>query len=60
MQPKEKQMAKIQETIFVIKLSQLVKDRGDFHNTFTDLPATIEQVIQELVPADVVVEVEQA
>jgi hypothetical protein len=53
-------MAKIQETIFVIKLSQLVKDKGDFHNTFTDLPATIEQVIQELVPTDVVVEVEQA
>jgi hypothetical protein len=60
MQPKEKQMAKIQETIFVIKLSQLVRDRGGDGNTFADLPATIEQVIQELVPGDVVVEVEQA
>jgi hypothetical protein len=55
-----KQMAKIQETIFVIKLSQLVRDRGGDGNTFADLPATIEQVIQELVPGDVIVEVEQA
>jgi hypothetical protein len=53
-------MAKIQETIFVIKLSQLVRDRGGDGNTFSDLPATLEQVIQELVPSDVIVEVEQA
>lgn len=53
-------MAKIQETIFVVKLSQLVRDRGSDGNTFADLPTTIEQVIQELVPSDVIVEVEQA
>lgn len=53
-------MAKIQETIFVIKLSQLVRDRGGDGNTFSDLHTTLEQVIQELVPSDVVVEVEQA
>ncbi len=55
-------MAKIQETIFVVKLSQLVRDRGDNAEKtgFDDLPATIEQVVQELVASDVLVEVEQA
>ena len=55
-------MAKIQETILVVKLSQMVRDRGRVgeQNTFADLPSTIEQVIQELVPGDVIVEVEQA
>jgi hypothetical protein len=55
-------MAKIQETIFVVKLSQLVRDKGtDVEQTgFDDLPATLEQVIQELVASDVIVEVEQA
>lgn len=55
-------MARIEETIFVVKLSQLVKDRGDTvsKNNYDDLPATIEQVVQELVTSDVVVEVERA
>ena len=55
-------MAKIQETIFVVKLSQLVRDRGDDTEKtgFDDLPATIEQVVQELVAGDVLVEVEKA
>ncbi len=55
-------MAKIQETIFVVKLSQLVRDRGDDAKKtgFDDLPATIEQVVQELVAGDVIVEVERA
>ena len=55
-------MAKIQETIFIVKLSQLVKDRQthDVDTRFEDLPTTIEQVVQELVSADVIVEVEQA
>jgi hypothetical protein len=55
-------MAKIQETVFVVKLSQLVRDRGDIAEKtgFDDLPATIEQVVQELVASDVIVEVEQA
>lgn len=55
-------MAKIQETVFVVKLSQLVRDRGAIAEKtgFDDLPATIEQVVQELVASDVIVEVEQA
>ncbi len=54
-------MARIEETIFVIRLSQLVKDKGDAAEKtgFDDLPATIEQVVQELVASDVVVEVEK-
>lgn len=55
-------MARIEETIFVVKLSQLVKDRSDLAEKtgFDDLPATIEQVVQELVASDVLVEVERA
>jgi len=55
-------MAKIQETIFVIKLSQLVKEKSDkLANTgFDNLEETLEQVVQELVAKDVVVEVERA
>lgn len=54
-------MAKIEETIFVIKLSRLVRDNQSVaQNSFDDLPATIEQVVQELVTSDVVVEVESA
>lgn len=55
-------MAKIQETIFVVKLSQLVKDKGEAaeKNSFDQLPETIEQVVQELVSNDVIVEVERA
>lgn len=55
-------MAKIEETIFIVKLSQLVRDSGDRAEKtgFDDLPATIEQVVQELVASDVVVEVERA
>ena len=55
-------MARIEETVFVVKLSQLVKDKGDIAEKtgFDDLPATIEQVVQELVASDVVVEVEKA
>jgi len=55
-------MAKIVETIFVIKLSQLVRDKGEQTNQkdFYELPATIEQVVQELVSDDVIVEVEVA
>jgi hypothetical protein len=59
---KEDNMAQIKETIFVVKLSQLVKDRSaDVDQTeFDELPSTIEQVIQELVASDVLVEVEKA
>jgi hypothetical protein len=59
---KEDNMAQIKETIFVVKLSQLVKDRSaDVNQTeFDELPSTIEQVIQELVASDVLVEVEKA
>lgn len=53
-------MAKIQETIFIVKLSQLVRDGDQATGQFGDLPATLEQVVQELVPGGVVVEVEAA
>jgi hypothetical protein len=54
-------MAKIQETIFIVKLSQLVRDRSDDEQTgLDDLPATIEEVVQQLVSSDVIVEVEKA
>lgn len=54
-------MAKIQETIFIVKLSQLVRDRSDSEQVgLDDLPATIEEVVQQLVASDVIVEVEKA
>jgi hypothetical protein len=54
-------MAKIQETIFIVKLSQLVRDRNDeTQSDHEDLPATIEEVVQQLVSSDVIVEVEKA
>jgi len=58
---KEDDMAKIEETLFVVKLSRLVRDRGDtVDNTgFDELPDTIEEVVQQLVASDVIVEVEK-
>lgn len=55
-------MAKIVETIFIIKISELVKDKTDqqVNNKFNELPSTIEQVVQELVGGDAIVEVETA
>jgi hypothetical protein len=54
-------MAKIEETVFVVKLSQLVRDNDNAERTgFDELPKTIEEVVQQLVAADVVVEVEKA
>lgn len=55
-------MAKIEETIFIVKLSQLVRDRGDVSEKtgFDELPRTIEEVVQQLVADDVLVEVEKA
>lgn len=55
-------MAKIVETIFVVKISQLVKDTINEAKTtgFEDLPSTLEEVVSGLVPKDCVVEVEQA
>ena len=55
-------MAKIEETVFVVKLSRLVKDKGDVAEAtgYDELPATIEEVVQQLVASDVVVEVEKA
>lgn len=52
-------MAKIKETIFVVKLSQLVKDSTSIDDTngFSELPKTIEEVVQQLVSGDVLVEV---
>lgn len=54
-------MAKIIETVFLIKLSQLVKDKTDSVDTssFDELTSTLEQVVQELVSTDVIVEVEK-
>jgi hypothetical protein len=55
-------MAKIVETVFVVKLSQLVRDNPiECDSTgFDDLPKTIEEVVQQLVASDVLVEVERA
>lgn len=55
-------MAKIEETIFVVKLSRLVRDSGESSDVvgFDELPATIEEVVQQLVAGDVIVEVEKA
>jgi hypothetical protein len=54
-------MAKIEETVFVVKLSQLVRDNDTTDRTgFDELPKTIEEVVQQLVSSDVVVEVEKA
>lgn len=52
-------MAKIEETIFVVKLSRLVRDNGTANDAagFDELPATIEEVVQQLVSSEVVVEV---
>lgn len=61
-------MAQIVETVFVVKLSQLVRDTSpDVESTglipgeatFVDLPKTIEEVVQQLVASDVLVEVEK-
>ena len=54
-------MAKIVETVFVVKLSQLVRENpADAESTgFDDLPKTIEEVVQQLVSSDVIVEVEK-
>lgn len=55
-------MAKIVETVFVIKISQLVKDKNHDieQSTFEDLPATLEEVVKGLISSECVVEVEQA
>lgn len=55
-------MAKIEETIFLVKLSQLVKEKDNAadKSSFDHLPETIEQVVQELVSNDIIVEVERA
>lgn len=55
-------MAKIEETIYIVKLSRLVKDKGDKTEVtgLDHLPETIEQVVQGLVSNDTIVEVEQA
>jgi len=55
-------MAKIVETVFVVKISQLIKDKNlDIDQTgFDDLPATLEEVVAGLVSGDCVIEVEKA
>lgn len=54
-------MAKIEETIYLVKLSRLVKDNDSKSEMILDdLPSTIEQLVQELVTSDIVVEVEKA
>jgi hypothetical protein len=55
-------MAKIVETVLVVKLSQLVRDNPSdlVSDGFEDLPKTIEEVVQQLVASDVLVEVEKA
>ena len=57
----ESAMARIEETVLVIKLSQLRKDTDSCEQTgYDDLLPTIEEVVQQLVSSDVVVEVIKA
>lgn len=55
-------MAKIIETVFLVKCSQLIKDSDSTPNDqdWDSLPSTIEQVVQELVSGGVLVEVQRA
>jgi hypothetical protein len=54
-------MARIEETVLVIKLSQLRKDNDNNDVVgYDDLLPTIEEVVQQLVASDVVVEVIKA
>lgn len=55
-------MAKIVETIFILKISKLVKNNQDSINQddLDELPTTLEEVVQGLVSSDCVVEVEKA
>ena len=54
-------MARIEETVLVVKLSQLRKDNDTADQTgYDDLLPTIEEVVQQLVASDVVVEVIKA
>lgn len=53
-------MAKIQETVYVIKLSKLVKNGVSDPLVGPDFQSSLEDVIQQLVDAGVVVEVESA
>lgn len=57
----ESAMARIEETVLVIKLSQLRKDNDNNDVVgYDDLLPTIEEVVQQLVASDVVVEVIKA
>ncbi len=54
-------MAKVHEEVIVVKLSKLLKNDQDTTNIFTeDALYSLEQVVQELVGAPVIVEVEKA
>ena len=55
-------MAKILETIFLVKISQLVKNTNQETSPqeFEDLPTTLEEVVSGLVSNDCIVEVEKA
>jgi hypothetical protein len=55
-------MAAIKETTFIIKLNELVREKsntGD-NSEFDTLSKTIEEIVQELVPKSIIVEVEKA
>jgi hypothetical protein len=54
-------MAKVHEEVIVVKLSKLLKNDQDTTSIFTeDAMYSLEQVVQELVGAPVIVEVEKA
>jgi hypothetical protein len=54
-------MAKVHEEVIVVKLSKLLKNDQDATSIFTeDAMYSLEQVVQELVGAPVIVEVEKA
>lgn len=55
-------MAKIVETVFVVKISQLVKNNIDTTDqlNYEELSTTLEEVVAKLVSSNCVVEVEKA
>ena len=57
-------MAKIVETVFVVKISQLVKNNSDTEDqskyNYEELSSTLEEVVTKVFSKDCVVEVEKA
>ena len=55
-------MAQIQEEIYVIKLSKLIRSKDDDASTIadSDFVSNLEAILQEMIGSSVIVEVEKA